>query len=142
MRLCIYYVCLGQRRLINRHSSIPRQHLKGGRMNWITKADYVTNFTKYIKKARGLVVSGSTELFQICRVQRGRGKTVSLVEWLEMTLSKRVRNDVFKPLKMFNSKRASELSCANICSQWLRLVKANLKLVTASQRAMPNFFRS
>ena len=41
-----------------------------------------------------------------------------------MTLSERVRNDVYKLLKMFNSKHASELSGANIRNQWLRLVKA------------------
>ena len=55
-----------------------------------------------------------------------------------MTLSERVRNDFYKPLKMFNSKHASELSRANICNQWLRLVKARLKLEAASQWTIPN----
>ena len=49
-----------------------------------------------------------------------------------------VRNNIYKPLKMFNSKHASELSGANIRNQWLRKVNARLKLVTASQQAMPN----
>ena len=39
---------------------------------------------------------------------------------------------------MFNCKRVSELSGANIRNQWLRQVKARLKLVTASQRAISN----
>ena len=57
-----------------------------------------------------------------------------------MTLSERVLNNIYKPLKMLTSKYASGLSRAKLHNQLLRLVKADysLKLVTASQRAMPN----
>ena len=45
--------------------------------------------------------------------------------------SERVRNNVYKPLIMFNSKHTSELSGTKMHNQLLRQVRARLKLVTA-----------
>ena len=110
------------------HGVLKRKIIKNMSAKWKTNhiQERDKKLTKCIKKTQGLVVYGSPELFQICRVQCGRGKAVSLVKQLEMTLGERVRKDVYKPLKMFNSKHASELSGANIRNQWLRLVKARL----------------